>query len=235
MKRIGTMQLRAMKFERLDLSEDWKKHLGNLPVKSFVLIAYGESGEGKTEYMMQLAKELMRFGKVEWLGYETGHDADIQDAEARNNLNGVIWTDPWEKRKPEQTIFDDIAGAICRRKGAKYIFIDSYDATKLLEEEIMELHRLAKKKNKCLLWIAHAKGKKEPQKTVAQKIEFYGHVGIYVKHYIATPMKNRYGGWDERIIYEERARDRNPLFFAKREEAAKASEPKRKRKTKKPL
>ena len=227
MKTLGTEQLLAMKFERLPLSERFFKTLGRLP-QCFMIIVYGDSGEGKTEFCVQLAKELTKFGKVKWMGYETAHDADIQDAAGRNDFKGlpISWVDPWEikerKKKPVldfprckdeniNRLFEDFVCEILGKKSARYWFIDSIDGSKFTEEMIMWL-RPKIRKTKGLICIAHAKGR-APKKEVSKAVEFYGHIGIYVKSYIAYVEKNRFGGFEPYVVYEKKARELNPLFF----------------------
>jgi hypothetical protein len=211
-KTIGTDQLLAMKFERLPLPDKWEAILGRLP-STFMMIVYGESGEGKTEFCMQLAKELTQHGRVEWMGYETAHDGDIQDAVARNSMKGlpITWTDPFAKLNDDAVLFDELLNKMAKKKSAKYWVIDSIDATGFDEKQVMHLKNKVGKK-KGIVFIAHAKGK-VPEKAVSRKIEFYGQVGIYVKHCIAFPEKNRFGGRKPYIISEEIAKERNPLFF----------------------
>ena len=212
MKTVGTDQLLAMKFERLPLSDEWYPIMGRL-AHTFMIIIYGESGEGKTEFCIRFAKELANHGRVEWVGYETAHDGDIQDAVARNNMRGIpiTWTDPFAKLAPNVSLYDALCQKMAKKKSAKYWFIDSIDATGFTESQIMDLRKKAGK-NKGLVFIAHAKGK-VPEKAVSKKVEFYGQVGIYVKHYIAYPEKNRYGGRTPYVIWKEEAMKRNPLFF----------------------
>jgi len=243
MKTLGGDQLLKMKFERLPVSDKWYPILGRIAAV-FMACVYGESGEGKTEFCALLAAELANFGAVAWIGYETGHAADIQDVVVRNNLNKfpISYSDPWQKLTPctadfpqskekaVNALFGDLVNRMMKKKSPKYWFIDSADATRFTEEQIIWLRAKFGTK-KGIIFIAHAKGR-VPEKAVSKKIEFYGHIGIYVKSYIAYPEKNRFSGRKPFIIWEEEARLRNPLFFEK-QEAGSVTEPPKTKRTKK--
>ncbi len=224
-----------MVFERMPLSEKFKGLLGNIPF-CFVICIYGRSGNGKTELSLQLAKEFSKHGKVEWVAYETGHGADMQDAVNRNDFTGlpISWTDPWAKPKPGVTLFSALVAKMRKPHSAKYWFIDSYDATKFTEEEILQIQTEFGTK-KGIVWIAHADDTgKKPHKSVAKKIEYYGQCGICVRNYIARCInKNRFGGFDPYVVYEKRARELDPLFFEARDKVEVAEPVKKGKKGKK--
>jgi hypothetical protein len=212
---MATQKLQEIEFERMPLSEKWVGTLGKLPF-NFIMIIYGKSGHGKTEFLMHLIKELARFGKVQALLYEQGFAADIQDAIKRNDMLRlpINWCDPWDK-KDNVSLYDDLIREMSAHKSAKYWVIDSYDATRFNEDQVLEIQKRFEKR-KGIIWISHASGN-VPDKTPAKKIEYYGQVGILVKNYIATVQKNRFGGFEPYVIWEQRARELNPLFFEMRE------------------
>ena len=217
MATIGTEQFLRMKFERLAVPEKFKGILGNMS-KVFMIIFYGKSGHGKTEMCIQLAKMLAGIDRVQWESYEQGHSADLQDAIARNDLKGlpIGWSDPYKDIREGVTLFEDLVARMSRPKSAKYWFIDSIDATKFTEADVLELRRLFGKK-KGIVFISHVNGK-VPFTHAGKKIEYYGHAGFFVNNYIAQAInKNRFGGFDPYVIYEKRARELNPLFFEKRD------------------
>ena len=52
-----------MKIPRYEFTGDWQASIGN-PAKSGVWIIWGASGNGKSSFVMQLAKYLCGFGRV---------------------------------------------------------------------------------------------------------------------------------------------------------------------------
>jgi hypothetical protein len=214
MKVLGTVQFQQKKFKTLPLTGRFKNTLGNIPYH-FMAIIYGDSGNGKTECCIQLAKDLTAFGKVAWLSYEQGHGFDLQTAVNRNKMEDVsgnfLIIDPVSDLPHGTTFLQDLDKYLAKRNSPEFIFIDSVDYTRFdfADYEVLKTkygHR------KTFIWISHANGNK-PQKRVATQILYDGGIGIFVKNFIATVIKNRFGGFTDYIIYEKMARERNPLYF----------------------
>lgn len=218
MKVLGVIQFHQKKFKLLDLSKSrFKGLLGDLP-RFFNLVIYGYSANGKTEFCIQLAKELTKFGKVLWLSYEQRHGYDLQKATKRNGMeeeNGnFLIADPIGGKKEGVSFLEELDEYLSRRNSADYIFIDSLDYTGFSERDYFFLKEKYEGK-KSLIFIAHAHKSGKMKKAISDKLMFDGGMGFLVKDFIAFPEKNRFGGNEPYVIYEERARQRNPLFFTK--------------------
>lgn len=214
MKVLGTVQFQQKKFKTLPLTGRFKNTLGNIPYH-FMAIIYGDSGNGKTECCIQLAKDLTAFGKVAWLSYEQGHGYDLQTAVNRNKMEeasgNFLVIDPVSDLPHGTTFLQDLDKYLAKRNSPEFIFIDSVDYTRFdfADYEVLKTkygHR------KTFIWISHANGNK-PQKRVATQILYDGGIGIFVNKFIAYVVKNRFGGFTDYIIYEKMARERNPLYF----------------------
>lgn len=221
MKSLGVQQFLDKKFKILTIEDPaWCGILGSLP-HSFIGTIHGKSGQGKTEFTVRLAKLLCSFGKVGWLSYEQGHGYDLQRAIARNHMSDVarrfIPVDPNAKRRPGLSMFDELDQYLARRGSPDFIFIDSLDYLELDFEQYK--HLKLRHSRKGIVFINHEKGN-EPKSAIGSRIAYDGQFTIQVKNYIATPVKSRIGGITDYIIWEERARALNPLYFARRDEAA---------------
>lgn len=214
MKSLGVEQFLQKKFKLLNINGKWKDTFGALP-SAFVGIVYGKSGNGKTEFLIQLSKYLAGFGKVAWWSYEQGHGYDLQLAVERNNMQQVsgnfIIVDPLAKRKPGISLFEELKAAMAKRNSPQFFVIDSYDYIRLTQDEYCEL-KVRFGHRKGIIFVSHEQNRK-PKKAVAEYIEYDGGFGIYVSKFIAYPNKNRFGGIEPFIIWDERARELNPLFF----------------------
>lgn len=220
MKTLGVTQFLSKKFRLLGISGKWQQTLGHLP-HGFVGIVYGESGNGKTEFLIQLAKYLTKFGKVAWLSYEQRHGYDLQRAVERNKLQDVsgdfVIVDPLAKVTDSSKLFEALLKEMGKRNSPQFFVIDSYDYVNFTKEQYQELrNKYADRKG--IIFVSHCKGKK-PRKAVAEYIEYDGGFSIYVKHFIAHVVKSRFSGFEPYIIWEEKARERNPLFFKQPEQA----------------
>ena len=233
MKSLGTDQLLAMKFTRLAIGDEWKGLLGSIP-ECFVILIYGPSANGKTALGLLLAKEMARLKRVEWMEYESGHAADIQDDVLRTGMGKlpITWTDPWEalNRKAKKTsvyvedipqtknpqtnrIFTELVEKMGSKGSAHFWFINSIDASRFSSEQAVYLmKRFGKRKG--IFIIALSEGK-HLRKAAAKEIYEQGQAAICVNAFIAQATeKNRFKGFDPFIINEEKARERNPLLFA---------------------
>jgi len=219
MKVLGVKQFHQMKFKYLPLKGEWAGVMGKLP-SNFIAVVYGYSGNGKTEFCMQLAKMLCKYGKVAWLSYEQRHGSDLQAATLRNDMeeeSGRFYPiDPISNIKEGVSLLDDLDGYLKKRNSPEYIFVDSLDYTGFQWEEYLYLKKKYGQK-KSLIFISHSTKNGTLKKSISDRIVFDGGMGIHVRDYIARPIKNRYGGFAPFIVWEEQARAMNPLFFAKNE------------------
>jgi len=218
MKVLGVKQFHQKTFKLLDLSKSkFKPLLGDVP-QAFVLVVAGYSGNGKTEFCMQLAKEFCQHGKVAWLSYEQRHGYDLQKATMRNDMeseSGNFYPiDPIAGLKDDVSLLEDLDNYLKKRNSPDFIFIDSIDYTGFKFSDYVYLRNRYGSK-KTLIFIAHSSKNGNMRKTVSEDVMFDGGLGILVRDFIATPIKNRFGGFQDVIVYEEMARKRNPAYFTK--------------------
>lgn len=219
MKAIGVKQFQQMKFKFLNLAGTGFEHiLGKVP-ENFIAVVYGYSGNGKTEFVVRLAKVLSTIAKTAWLSYEQRHGADLQEAINRNKMEEVsgkfIPIDPLGKLPPGKTFLQDLDEYLGKRNSPAFIVIDSVDYTGFTWEDYVYLKNKYGHK-KTFIFIGHSTNTGKLKKAISERILFDGGLGIWVKDYIARPEKNRFGGSEPYVVYEERARERNPAFFSKR-------------------
>ncbi len=218
MKVLGVKQFKQKKFKLLDLKKsNFKGILGNVP-KFFTAVIYGFSGQGKTEFSLQLVNELSNFGKVLWLSYEQRHGYDLQSAIKRNKMKSgkLLISDPIANLGKDVSLLQDLDNYLSRQKTADYIVVDSLDYTGWGFAEYTYLKNKYFNK-KGFIFLAHASKQGLFKKRISERIVFDGGLGIFVKDFIAYPVKNRYSGFKNYIVYEEQARLRNPIYFAKKE------------------
>lgn len=213
MKGLGVKNFQQKKYKLFRLPGEWGDFMGDLML-GFICIVYGKSGQGKTEFLVRFAKALTAIGKVGWVSYEQGHGYDLQRAINRNNMEvadgSITFYDPWEKRKPGHSLFEELTLMVSKRNSPTFWFIDSVQDTRFTYEQYKELRNAHKKK--CFIWIGHGRGRGHKTQ-IGVDIEFDGQIGIWVDKYIAYSNKNRLGGMGEYIIWEEKAREKNPLYF----------------------
>jgi len=218
MKVLGVKQFKQKKFTLLDLKKSpFKGILGHVP-RYFTAVIYGFSGQGKTEFTLQLVNQLGQFGKVLWLSYEQRHGYDLQSAIKRNKMSSgrFLISDPIANLGKDVTLLQDLDYYLSKPKSADYVVVDSLDYTGWGFEAYTYLKNKYFNK-KGFIFLAHASKQGLLKKRISERIMFDGGMGIFVKDFIAYPIKNRFGGFKDKVVYEEEARLRNPIYFSKKE------------------
>jgi hypothetical protein len=132
------------------------------------------------------------------------------------DVNGkFLIIDPLDNRKQGESLYGALDSYLGKRSTPHFIFIDSLDYLRITTEEYFALKEKHAKK-RGIIFISHANGN-EPKTRTAKDIEYDGMFGIHVKKFIAHPKKNRLGGFEDYIIWEEGARNRNEQYFRKKE------------------
>lgn len=219
MKTLGIKQFDQKSYKLLAVKDPkFQGLLGDI-TKGFVIVASGFSGNGKTEFCIQLAKELTKHGKVLWLSYEQRHGYDLQKATRRNkmveNSGSFLVSDPLAEIKEGVSLLEDLDKVLSKRGSPEFVFFDSIDYTGFTMSDYKYLKNKYGDK-KGFIFIGHASKSNKPRKKITEDIIFDGGVNYFVSNYIAFPEKNRFGGFDPYVVWEEKAREINPLFFEKR-------------------
>lgn len=222
MKTIGVYQLGQKTYDILSLNDKFKPCFGSIPRNVEITFA-GGSGHGKTEGVMQFVKHLCEIGlSIDWISYEQGHGFDLQQAVIRNNMIDVAKnfqiTDPHADKDPNTTYFQDFENKVKKRGSPDIYVIDSTQYSHFTEADYLYLKRKYGHK-KGFIWISHIEGRKL-RGTLANTIAELGGVTVWVKNYIAEPVKNRFGGNEKFVIYEKRARLLEPKYFAELDKQA---------------
>jgi len=214
MKVLGVDQFHKKKYKIMPYDGRHIGALGRIPY-NFVMVIYGESGNGKTECAVQLAKDLTPHGKAAWLSYEQGHGFDLHTASSRNKMEEVsgkfMVIDPNEGRKPGKTFLQELDEYLSKRGSPRFIFIDSLDYTRFTWEDYVYLKEKYGK-TKSFIFIAHATGSK-PKLRITEQIYYDGGIAWLVKNYMIWPKKNRFGGFEPSPVWEQKARELNPKYF----------------------
>jgi predicted ATP-dependent serine protease len=69
---VSISQLKNKKFKKINLTNKWEKFIGT-PEANGVWFVWGNSGHGKSRFLMMLAKELTKYGKVAYNTLEEAH------------------------------------------------------------------------------------------------------------------------------------------------------------------
>ena len=191
------MQLINSNIETVQFEGPFKSLIGN-PSLAGAWLIWGQSGNGKTHFMLQLMKYLTRFDRVAFNSLEEGISASLKMAfeiEKMQETNGKLIL-------LDKETMEDLANRLRKRKSPNIIAIDSLQYTGINYRQYKALKEEFPKK--LFLWISHADGKL-PEGRIAKKIRYDVDVKIRVAGFRAYAM-SRYSNMSEPyVIWKEGA------------------------------
>jgi predicted ATP-dependent serine protease len=204
-KKIGLKQLSQKTYSDVpNLPEEFTRSFGDIE-DAFDCIIYGNSGNGKTNFMVTVVKELIKAlqQKCIYLSYEEGHTKTLRKTmiERHDMLNQV----GNYLQIQDHATYEELEKMMAKRKSAKIWVIDSIQASHFTEEQCANLKRkfVMSRKKKIIFYVSWADGK-TPKGSVAKSVEYYAHVKIRVEGLMAF-FKSRFGGNRNYTIWDEGA------------------------------
>lgn len=181
----GVREMLSIKYETFDFRGEWYEAFG-MPEKRGVWFVWGNSGNGKTSFVMQLCKYLCRFGRVVYNSLEEGAGLTMQNSLRRFGMMDVnrrfLLLDAESMERLEERMN--------RQKSPDFVVIDSFQYTMMTFKQYIEFRE--RHKNKLLIFISHADGRL-PSGRSAKSAMYNADLKIYVEGYRAFS-KGRYIG-----------------------------------------
>ncbi|MBK9292592.1 MAG: hypothetical protein IPM52_13350 [Bacteroidetes bacterium] len=183
---LSVTDMLRRKYELFEFDGEWHDAFGN-PERAGTWLIWGNSGNGKTSFVLQLCKYLTRFGRVAYNSLEEGGAHTMHEAFVRHNMAEVrqrlmlIEGETTEQmmirlkkpRSPEFYVVDSL----------QYAAI-SYDEYKTLKDRFG--------RRKLIIYVSHADGR-VPDGRVARRIMYDATMKIWIEGYRAIS-KGRYTG-----------------------------------------
>lgn len=186
MRAIGINAFLEKKFDCYEFEDRWYQSF-NCPEKNFKAIVYGASGNGKTEFCIQLAKYLTKFGKVYYNSFEQGISKSLQDALKRTDMKEVSGKIIFGDKET----FEEMMERLGKRNSPRFIIIDSRDFINLTITQYKEMVNKYGKRKAIIVVCWESAGK--PKGEHAKQIEYITDIKINVRNFKAYP-RCRYGG-----------------------------------------
>lgn len=111
----------AKKWKTLDWGERWSGPFG-YPAETACWFISGPSASGKSSFVMQLAKELCRFGTVLYVSYEEGINQSFQRRMEYLQMREV----QGKFRVVVGESLDEVEARLKKPKSPKFVIVDSY-------------------------------------------------------------------------------------------------------------
>lgn len=200
-KVLALKQLLQKKYDFLEnLPDDIVYSFGRL-TSNFIMIVWGQSGNGKSNFLMQFLKAILPHGKVLYVALEEAFEATTQ-MNALRHLDEAEHSGKIEFADHEMN-YMELVNKLSKKKSPRFIVIDSiqywnisYEMYKALKEKFG--------KRKTFIFISHAKGK-IPDGHTADKIRYDAGIKVHVEGYVGQVV-SRYGGNNPYVIWEEGAK-----------------------------
>lgn len=194
----GVRDVLSMKFSTLPFEGDWQAAFGT-PERRGVWFIWGNSGNGKTSFMMQLCKTLCSFGRVAYNSMEEGACLTMQNTLIRFNMQEV-------NRRfllLDNESIEHLSIRLKRQKSPDFVVIDSFQYTQMTYRQYIEFKE--KHRDKLLIFISHATGRL-PTGRSAKSVMFDATLKIYVEGFRAFSKGRFIGPLGHYDIWPEEAR-----------------------------
>lgn len=183
-----------MKKRTIPLSGAMRDAFGE-PERCGVWFVWGESGNGKTSFVMQLCKELARHGKVAYNSLEEGTALTMLNTLRRYRM---------EEEGSRFQLLDsepmsDLGERMNRHKSPDFYVIDSFQYTQMTYREYIAFKEAHK--NKLLIFVSHAEGK-NPSGISAKKVMYDATLKIYIEGFKAFSKGRFFGPTGEFTIWQ---------------------------------
>lgn len=194
-KALSSTDLLAKKYDLIDWDGEWLSNFDS-PESRGVWSISGNSGNGKTSFLLQLAKELTKHGRVLYNSLEEGSSKTMQKAWKLHGLQDCGRKVQLIKESPK-----DLDLRLSKRQSPDFVFIDSWQYMNLNFNEYLALKEKYHKK----LFIINQQmdGNKIMGKTGA-RVNYDADLKIWIEGFKAFS-KGRYFGnnWENGIVIWE--------------------------------
>lgn len=114
-------EIAAKKWVTLPWGEQWSEPFG-FPAENASWFISGASAQGKSSFVMQLGKELCKYGPVLYMSYEEGVNQSFQRRMDYLNMNEV----QGHFRVVTDESIDELTKRLAKPKSPKFIIVDSF-------------------------------------------------------------------------------------------------------------
>jgi|LSPZ01.1.fsa_nt_gi hypothetical protein len=168
----------------LPFEGEWEEAFGR-PGRTGVWFIWGNSGNGKSSFAMQLCKELCKYGRVDYDSLEEGSGQSIKNSLLRHGMSAV------SRRMHILTeSVADLGERMSRYRSPDFYVIDSFQYANISYREYIELKEAHR--NKLIIFISHAAGR-GPLGRTAKSVMYDADLKIWIEGHRAFS-KGRYIG-----------------------------------------
>lgn len=155
-------QVQSMNIPSFPFDSEWEKAFGH-PDRTGVWIIWGQSGNGKSSFVMKLIKKLCQYcNKVALDSLEESTGLSLKNSLIRHKMEEVNGKFLILDREP----MEELSERLLKRRSPEVVVIDSFQYTGLTYATYKALKE--KHPNKLLIFVSHAEGM-NPEGRAAKK------------------------------------------------------------------
>lgn len=173
----GMREMFSIRYDLMPFEGEWADAFGS-PERRGTWIIWGNSGNGKTTFALQLAKYLCRFGRVAYDSLEEGACLTMQNALRRAGMMEV------NKRFVllDNENIEQLTERLSKQKSPDIVIIDSFQYTQMTYRQYIAFKEANRRK--LLIFISHADGKL-PAGRAAKSVMYDASLKIYIEGFRA--------------------------------------------------
>lgn len=197
-KALSSTDILTKKYELIEWEGAWFDNFDHPEACGSWFIS-GHSGNGKTSFMLELAKQLAKIDRVLFNSLEEANSRTMQKAWKRHNV-----ADCGRKIQLITDKYEALRARLKKRQSPRFIITDSFQYTGMTFDQYMSLKE--EFPNKLFIWNSQMDGSKPMGKT-AIRINYDADLKIWIEGFKAFS-KGRYQGkqWAQGLtIWEEGA------------------------------
>lgn len=194
---LSVKEVLSMKKSVFPFTGKWADAFGT-PERTGVWFIWGNSGNGKSSFVMQLCKELCKYDRVAYNSLEEGDSLTMQNTLKRFGMSEV--NRRFSLLNCES--MEDLKARLRKHKSFNIIVIDSFQYTQMSYRDYIALKEAFR--DKLFIFISHAKGK-NPRGGAAVSVMYDATLKIYIEAYKAFSKGRFIGRTGEYVIWEEGA------------------------------
>lgn len=175
----------------------WADAFGQ-PERTGVWFVWGNSGNGKSSFVMQLCKELCKYDRVVYDSLEEGDSMTMHQSLLRHGMSDVGRRFNLLDAEP----MDELQERLSRRKSWNIAIIDSFQYTQMSYRDYIRMKE--QNRDKLLIFISHAKGR-SPRGSAAESVMYDATLKIWVEGFKAFSKGRFIGETGEYTIWPEGA------------------------------
>lgn len=197
MRAYSPTDILKMRKKTIAFEGDWQNAFGTVEMRG-VWFIWGNSGNGKSSFVMQLCKELTKYGKVAYNSLEEGSSLTMQNSIRNFGMDECARRFQIIDCEP----MDQFSKRLEAHKSAAFAVIDSFQYSQLtykLYLKFKERHR-----DKLIIFISHADGK-SPSGRSARSVMYDATLKIWVEGFVAHSQGRFIGPTGKFTIWKEGA------------------------------